>query len=232
MTRFIRSKTMVRNPDATMVHEHVATPARIPFDPAASNIFLVGLRGSGKTTLGRMLAERLGAVFTDTDALVAGRAGKSIAAIVADRGWEAFRILEKEVLREACSRRGQVVATGGGIVLDPANRDLLEQSGMVIYLMADIATLAFRLAENPLAEQRPALSHRDAKVELAQSMQERAPLYMCLADHVLRVDNDPESLVRELLQKITRHHGETSENMGAGRHANPLGTNRDGKASR
>lgn len=202
MSRFIRHKTEVRNPDATMVHKQGATLGRVRFDPAASNIFLVGLRGSGKTTLGRMLAHRLNLAFEDTDALVVQLAKMSIADIVVNRGWPAFRDMEQKVLRDVCALHGQVVATGGGIVLDPANRDLLGKSGIVIYLMADITTLVGRLAENPLAEQRPALSGLKLQQELTQCLRERGPLYMCLADHVLRVENEPEKLVRELMEKM------------------------------
>lgn len=202
MSRFIRHKVEVRNPHATMVREHHAGHVRPSFDPAANNVFLVGLRGSGKTTLGRMLAKRLGAAFVDTDQAVVRKTGVSIAEIVASRGWETFRSMESEALRDVCAQHGQVVATGGGIVLDPANRDLLEKSGVVIYLMADIATLAVRLAENPLAQQRPPLSGQTPQQELSRCLRERGPLYMCLADHVLRVENEPDILVRELMEKI------------------------------
>lgn len=202
MNRFIRHKVEIRNPDATMVCEHHTGHVRPSFDPAVNNVFLVGLRGSGKTTLGRMLAKRLGAAFVDTDQVVVRKAGISIAEIVATRGWAAFRSMESEALRDVSAQHGQVVATGGGIVLDPANRDLLEKSGVVIYLMADITTLAVRLAENPLAQQRPALSGLKLHQELSRCLLERGPLYMCLADHVLRVENEPEMLVRKLMEKI------------------------------
>lgn len=203
MSRFIRNKVEVRNPDATMVLSHGVPRTQARFDAREANIFLVGLRGSGKTTLGRMLAERLEVAFVDTDDMVVQRAGTSIADIVADQGWGRFREMEAGVLRDVCAGKGQIVATGGGIVLDPQNRDLLGQSGVVIYLMADIATLAARLAGNPLADQRPPLLSGVAPPqELAQCLRERGPLYMCLANHVLRTEKAPAVLVEEVLEKL------------------------------
>jgi len=207
MSRLIRNKVEVRNPDATMVLSHGAPRKQARFDPREANIFLVGLRGSGKTTLGRLLAERLLAerlevAFVDTDDMIVQRAGTSIAEIVADQGWDAFRSMEKEALRDVCSRRGQVVATGGGMVIDPDNRALLGISGVVFYLMADITTLAQRLARNPMADQRPALSDLAPTQELAQCLRQRGPLYICVANHVLRAEKAPAILVEEAIEKL------------------------------
>jgi shikimate kinase len=202
MSRFIRNKVIVANPDASMVRAQAGAVKRDRFNPREANIFLVGLRGSGKTSLGRLLAERTGAVFVDTDEMVAGLAGQDIAGIVADRGWEAFRALETEVLRDVCSRKGQVIATGGGIVLDPLNRSLMEHSGTVIFLMAELSTLGQRLAGNPQDPQRPPLSALPLAEELLRCKRERDPIYMCLADHILRVERDLAVLVEEVLEKV------------------------------
>jgi shikimate kinase len=172
------------------------------FDPQEANIFLVGLRGSGKTTLGRLVAERLALLFVDTDDVIVQQAGESIAKIVSKQGWDVFRSMEKEVLRDVCSRRGQVVATGGGVVLDSGNRELLETSGVVFYLMADIATLTQRLAQDPKTDQRPALSGLAMAQELVQCLFEREPLYMRIANHVLRAEKAPAFLVEEVLEKL------------------------------
>lgn len=202
MSRFIRSKVEVANPDATMVREHGALQARPCFDPKASNIFLVGLRGSGKTTLGRLLAERLEMAFVDTDEEVVRRAGQDIAAIVASQGWEGFRRLEAQTLQRICAGKGQVVATGGGVVMDPDNRELLDTFGVTFYLMADIPILAQRLAKDPNTGQRPALSDLALAQELGQCSRERGPMYMCVANHVLRAEKAPHILVEEVLEKL------------------------------
>ncbi|HWP34554.1 MAG TPA: shikimate kinase, partial [Thermodesulfobacteriota bacterium] len=93
--------------------------------PAGRNLVLVGLMGAGKSAVGRALAARLGRPFVDTDALVEARAGRPIPAIFAAGGEAAFRALEREVVAEVASRGGQVIATGGGAVVDPASRAAL-----------------------------------------------------------------------------------------------------------
>ncbi|HDQ41355.1 MAG TPA: shikimate kinase AroL [Desulfonatronum sp.] len=201
MSKFIRNKVKIANPDARMVRAHGVPRDGARFDPRKANIFLVGLRGSGKTTLGRLLAERLDVMFVDTDEMVVRQAGKDIASIVASQGWAGFRSSEKDTLREICTRKGQVVATGGGIVLEPSNRALLE-SGLVFYLMAEIPTLEERLAKNPLPAQRPALSEASLVQELRHCLYERGPLYMCTANHVLHAEKKPAVLVEEILEKL------------------------------
>lgn len=202
MSRFIRRKAEVANPEATMVHDHGIAAPRKRFEPEESNVFLVGLRGSGKTTVGRLLAERLGVPFLDTDEAVFRLAGQDIAHIVARQGWDAFRAMESQVLRDVCGRKGQVVATGGGIVLDPANRELLLKSGVVFYLLVDVQTLARRLAESPMAAQRPPLSGLAPEQEIGRCMEERGPLYMSLADHVLLAQAEPGAMVADALEKL------------------------------
>jgi shikimate kinase len=150
-----------------------------------TNCFLVGPRASGKTSLGRVLAERLNARLVDTDALVRERAGQSIAALVKEQGWERFRGLEHDVLARICARRDQVVATGGGVVLMPANRKLMRENGVVLYLHADVDTLVERLHREPLDEQRPALTALQAREEVEQTMQEREIVYRECANKVL-----------------------------------------------
>jgi shikimate kinase len=162
-----------------------------------SNVFLIGPRGSGKTTLGRMLADQLQRPFVDTDELLTVKAGRSVARIVAEEGWEAFRALEHETLAEVCTGGGQVVATGGGIVLLPENRALMRSCGKVFYLMAEPPLLMERLERDPLAEQRPALSGLPPREELARTLLERAPLYMECADFILKAEDPPEELARE-----------------------------------
>lgn len=105
------------------------------------NIALIGMPGCGKTTVGRELAKRLAKTFVDIDEVIAMRAGKSIPQIFADSGEAAFRKMETEVLRKFSKEKGQVIATGGGIVTTPDNRALLRQNSTVIYIDRSIDEL-------------------------------------------------------------------------------------------
>lgn len=201
MSRFIQNTVQVGNPDARIAHAP-ETRKRDVFNPQATNIFLVGLRAGGKSTLGKLLAERLAMRFVDTDALVVDKAGQSIADIVAADGWDAFRGLESEVLREVCARQGQVVATGGGIILATENQELIRQSGTTFFLMAEISTLLQRLKAVPDLDNRPPLSGLTPEQELVQSNIQRGPIYMTLADHILRAEDSLDAVLQDALEKL------------------------------
>ncbi|WP_051822826.1 shikimate kinase [Desulfonatronum thiodismutans] len=201
MSRFIQNTIQVGDPELRMVHDKGARKKAV-FDPQATNIFLVGLRASGKSTLGKPLAQRLDMRFVDTDVLVLDKAGRSIADIVAANGWDAFRGLESEVLREVCARRGQVVATGGGMILAAENQKLIQQSGTTFFLMADISTLLGRLNAAPDTDHRPPLTNLTPEQELIQSNIQRGPIYMNLADHILHTEDSLEHTLRDALDKL------------------------------
>jgi shikimate kinase len=116
------------------------------------NLVLIGMMGSGKSTVGPIIAERLGRPFVDTDELVEAEAGKTVRDIFSDDGERAFRLLEAEVIRRVSTLRGQVVAVGGGAVTDPANVTHLRATGDLMLLHGDPATLADRVAESATAE--------------------------------------------------------------------------------
>jgi shikimate kinase len=150
-------------------------------------IFLVGPRASGKTSLGRILAERLDILFLDTDDLAVTLLGRSIADHVAVRGWDSFRAIETRALHQAAilaGKDGGLIACGGGIVLAPENRAVLA-GGRVAYLRADPAILARRLANDPLKSQRPSLTDKSAIEEVRDVLAQREPLYQQSADIVL-----------------------------------------------
>ena len=201
MSQFIQKQAHLRNPEAVTVHQHGSRTAGA-FVPDQTNIFLVGLRASGKSTLGQGLARHLEMEFVDTDEMVVGKDGRSIAEIVQTDGWQAFRNLESEALRDVCSRRGQVVATGGGIILDPENQRLIQASGTTFYLMAEIPTLLARLSTAPGTAHRPPLSNRPLEQELIQSNSQRGPIYMNLADHILRTEGLVDDILRDALEKL------------------------------
>jgi shikimate kinase len=148
-------------------------------------LFLVGYRGSGKTTVGCLVAERLGWDFLDADSVLEGRCGRTIREIFAAEGEAGFRDKEAAVLADLCARTKTVIATGGGIVLREENRQRLNRHGFVAWLTADPATLLARIHADPTtAERRPALVG-GGPAEVEQLLAVREPLYRACADVVV-----------------------------------------------
>lgn len=150
---------------------------------SASNLVLVGPMGSGKSSIGRRLAERYGLAFVDADREVEARAGASVAHIFDREGEAGFRVRERAALAELLAAHRCVIATGGGAVLDPDTRQLLRARGFVVHLHVDPAQQLLRLARD---RARPLLARPDREAVLAQLAQARAPLYAEVAD--LRFD--------------------------------------------
>jgi shikimate kinase len=138
------------------------------------SIFLVGMMGAGKTTLGRALAARLEREFVDTDRVLVERTGVPIATVFEIEGEAGFRRRESAVLAELASREDCVVATGGGAILDARNRELMRSRGTVVYLRARLESLWERTRNDTT---RPLLSTPDPRATLARLIEERDPLY-------------------------------------------------------
>ncbi len=155
------------------------------------NIFLIGLMGAGKTTIGKQLARRLGKEFRDADSEVEKKTGVSIDVIFDIEGEQGFRRRETEMLRELAAARGIVLATGGGAVLAPENQALLKDNGFIIYLKASVEHLAGRLR---LDRRRPLLQSGDKLAKLRALMAQREPVYLQLADLV--VETNERSIYR------------------------------------
>ncbi|HZT79354.1 MAG TPA: shikimate kinase [Gemmataceae bacterium] len=137
----------------------------------------MGYRATGKTTVARLLAERLGWAWVDADVALEERAGRSIRQVFAERGEAGFREMEAELLGELCRRERHVIATGGGVVLRPENRRRLRESGRVVWLTADADTLWKRLrGDAATAERRPALTV-GGRAEVEELLRVREPLY-------------------------------------------------------
>lgn len=151
------------------------------------NIVLVGMPGSGKSTVGKILAERTGREFVDTDDMIVKKAGKSIPEIFSDNGEEYFRELEKECMLEAGKRMCLVIATGGGAVLKKENRDAMKENGTVVFLERDVSKLA--------TEGRP-LSTDEEK--LRQMYAQRYELYKEVADFSVKTNDDVSITVGEV----------------------------------
>jgi shikimate kinase/nucleoside-diphosphate-sugar epimerase len=148
--------------------------------PRAPNIVLIGLMGCGKTTVGKLIARKLGWEFIDTDSLIVEAAGgRSIADLFAAEGETAFRQRESTALRSLIGRRNAVIATGGGIVTQAINRPLLRHLGFVVWLQAPASLLAHRTS---FSQDRPLLQNTNAQAKLESLLEVRGPLYKALAD--------------------------------------------------
>ncbi|HKK04638.1 MAG TPA: shikimate kinase AroK [Gammaproteobacteria bacterium] len=166
------------------------------------NIFLVGPMGAGKTTIGRQLAEALGYQFVDSDHEIEQRTGANIPLIFDVEGEAGFRRREAAVIDELTQRTGLVLATGGGAVLDPANRTHLKTRGKVIYLAASVAKLLERTARD---RNRPLLQTADPRAKLEALMAERDPLYRDVADLVVNTDRGSvRRVVKDILARLQR----------------------------
>ncbi|MDO9528033.1 MAG: shikimate kinase [Syntrophales bacterium] len=147
------------------------------------NIILIGYRGTGKSTVGRKLADTLNIPFYDTDELIQKRTGRVIKEIVEEGGWGSFREEEKKIIRGLSSVRESVIATGGGAVMDEENLNVLRKKGVFIWLTADVRTIIERMEKDKISdEQRPSLSKDDLYKETANMLEMRMPVYRQLAD--------------------------------------------------
>ena len=152
-------------------------------------IALIGYRGTGKTSVARLLAARLAHDWVDADVEVELRAGKSIAAIFADAGEGAFRDLECAVVADLCRRDNAVLAMGGGAVLRESNREQLRRCDHVVWLQATAASIDQRISGDPTtAERRPNLTNRGGLPEIERLLAEREPIYRACA--TLEVDTE------------------------------------------
>lgn len=169
----------------------------------ASNLVLIGPMGSGKTSIGRRLAERLDLHFVDADVELERHTGASVNLIFELEGEAGFRERERLLLAELCRGRDQVIATGGGAVLDPRNREALARSAFVVYLRTDVEHQLERLQRD---RTRPLLRAPDRRERLQALAAQRGPLYDEIAD--LRYDSEHASVahaVDELLLELATH---------------------------
>jgi shikimate kinase len=153
--------------------------------PTKPNLFLIGYRGTGKTTVAPLVAARLGWAWGDADQLLEQRHGQTIRDIFTSEGEAGFRVKETAILEELCQGRAQVVALGGGVVLDPGNRQRLRHAGFVAWLTADAPTIWQRLqADATTSQRRPALTVGGLQ-EIEELLRSREPFYRECADLVI-----------------------------------------------
>ncbi len=164
-------------------------------------IVLMGFMGTGKSEVGRRLAQRLGRAFVDTDHLVEERAGKRVAAIFADDGETAFRALERDAVNEAARRTGTVISVGGGAVLDPANVAALREAGVLVHLTASPDVILARVGD---PRSRPLLAD-DPHGTVTRLLAERSPAYAAAADVTIDTSNrSAEEVVEDIQQALGR----------------------------
>lgn len=165
-----------------------------------NNIFLVGLMGAGKTTIGRMLARRLGMHFVDSDHEIEARTGASVPWIFEIEGEPSFRRREADMIRELTAGSGLVLATGGGAVLNPDSRRLLSERGTVIYLRASVNSILARTSHD---KNRPLLQTADPRKKLEDLTAQREPLYREIADLVIDTGRpNVQSMVQTILDQL------------------------------
>ena len=163
-------------------------------------LILIGYRATGKTTLAKLLGERLQIDAVDTDPLIEQKVGRSIAEIFAEQGEPAFRDYESQLIAELLGGVPCVVATGGGLPMRPANRELLRQAGRVVWLKASPETIHRRMTGDPASEQmRPQLTNLPPLAEISHVLNQRNEIYHETAD--LEVETDEVSLT-ELVDSI------------------------------
>ena len=166
------------------------------------NIFLIGSMGAGKTTIGRHLAKSLGLDFVDSDHEIESRTGASIPLIFEVEGELGFRRREREMIDELTRRSNIVLATGGGAVLDAANRTYLAARGQVVYLCASLEHLLKRTAKD---RNRPLLQTNDPRARLQQILEQRDPLYREIADLVVDTDRCSVRATLNTIEGWLRH---------------------------
>ena len=168
------------------------------------NVVLIGFMGTGKTSTGRALAQRLGRAFVDLDRMIEEEAGRSIPEIFASEGEAAFRALEREAVRRTAKRRALVISTGGGTVKDAANVALLKENGAIICLTASVDAVLARTAH---VGDRPVLDAKDAgdrRQAVADLMEERRELYDVADYSVDTSDISPLQVVDDIAGYLKR----------------------------
>ena len=159
------------------------------------NIILVGFMGTGKTTVGQLLAEQTGMPLVDMDAAIEQRAGKPITEIFAQDGEPHFRELERDIARELAVQEGQIVSTGGGIVLNLDNITDYEKNGLVVCLLASPETVLDRVKHDTT---RPLLAG-DKQEKIIQLLETRKPLYEAITHKIDTDDLEPEAIVSQII---------------------------------
>ncbi|MGZ8373319.1 MAG: shikimate kinase [Nitrospira sp.] len=159
------------------------------------NVVLIGYRGTGKSTVGKLVAARLDRVLVSTDAEIVKLVGQSIPEIVEQHGWEYFRDLETKICQDLAGRDGVVIDTGGGAILRSQNVEGLKRTGKLFWLTAPVETIAKRIGADT---QRPSLTGTKSFLdEIQDVLRERTPKYQAAADYIIESDGKSTTQVAE-----------------------------------
>lgn len=166
------------------------------------NIVLIGMRGSGKTTIGKILAKKLGKKFIEMDELIVKKAKMTTPEIVEKFGWDKFRDLEEQVATNVSKLKNIVNATGGGVILRERNIKNLKKNGIVFWLQVDVDTLLKRIGDDP---NRPSLTeNKDRRTDMEITLKERRHLYKKAANFTVDTENKSVYQVVEEIIKFLK----------------------------
>lgn len=167
----------------------------------SKNIVLIGMRGSGKTTVAKLLSQKLNKQYVELDELIAKRVGLTIPKIVEKYGWDFFRNKESEIVKEVSSNNSKIISTGGGIVIRPQNIDALKKNGIFVLLDASLETLIKRVGKNP---NRPVLTNKKTlRKEAEEILKQRDQLYRKAADEIIDTDFlNPDEAVDKIIIRL------------------------------
>ncbi|MBU1992091.1 MAG: shikimate kinase [Patescibacteria group bacterium] len=164
----------------------------------SKNIVITGMRGTGKSRIGRKIAETLEKEFVDLDEEIENHEGISTAEIVGSKGWDYFRAVEKQMVEKFSKKKGLVISTGGGAIIDQENEKNLRENGFVIFLRCDIQKLAERIKHS---KNRPSLTEKNFVMEFKDVWEDRKKRYLESADLVFDVDKESEDKERDIETK-------------------------------
>ncbi|MBA5871597.1 MAG: AAA family ATPase [Nitrospira sp. CR2.1] len=165
------------------------------------NLVLIGYRGTGKSTVGKILARKLGRTVVSTDAEIVKRANLSVPDIVKQFGWDHFRDLESAVCRDVAAQDQLIIDTGGGAILRPENVEVLRKTGTLIWLTATVETITRRIGGDT---QRPSLTGTKSFIdEIREVLNERTPKYQAAAAHVVPTDGISSAQVADRILQLT-----------------------------
>jgi shikimate kinase len=167
----------------------------------AMNIVLIGYRGTGKSSVARLLAARNKWSLVSTDLEIIKKAGMPVSEIIRKRGWDYFRNVESEICKQVGKKDRTIIDTGGGAVLRKENVESLRQRGRMFWLTAEVATVMERIKNN---SDRPSLTGKKSYVEeVEEVLNERLPLYKAAADHMIATDDRTvEEIANEIQEKM------------------------------
>ncbi|MBI2430553.1 MAG: shikimate dehydrogenase, partial [Candidatus Levybacteria bacterium] len=161
------------------------------------NIVLIGMRGSGKTTVAKMLSKKLKKEIIETDDLIAQKAGMAIADVVKNHGWEYFRDLESEVIADVSKKDNIIISCGGGVVTRAENIKALKRNGKLFWLQAGVNTLVNRIGDD---SNRPSLTgKKSGRKDLQEVLKQRYELYKNAADEIIETENISAEKVMEII---------------------------------